>query len=60
MLIHKAEKPGVKAVAELALIPGEGIPEWIRAQSAVPGQETTDVSATVSTAWIHDCRHTPG
>jgi hypothetical protein len=60
MLIRKAEKPDATAIAERALIAGEGIPAWLWTRSAGAGQENKDVGTNVSTAWIHDCRNTPG
>lgn len=45
MQIRKARKDDVHAVAQLALIAGEGIPAWFWAVSAEPGEAIENVGA---------------
>lgn len=45
METRKATKSDCRAIAELALIAGEGIPAWFWEQSRKPGQQVEDVGA---------------
>jgi hypothetical protein len=45
MQIRKATTDDVNAIARLAVMAGEGLPAWFRAQSAQPGQAIEAVGA---------------